>query len=156
MWLIKNEFITTSKLANPAEYIVNQPGDPSHKNIYANSQGDNLGSAKFQLYLGGNYDVGSLFTVAAALRFSAKDPYRRMRLDPAAPLSSSGIADEGYTHSLFVDLGISKADIADRGIFVGVFARNLFDQHDFVGVPENVYVNEPEGLAVMAKAGKTF
>jgi hypothetical protein len=157
MWLIKNEFITTSKLANPAEYIVNQPGDPSHKNIYANSQGENLGSAKFQLYLGGNYDVGSWFTVAAALRLAAKDPYRRMRLDPAAlPSMSDGVAEEGYTHSLFVDLGISKGDIADKGIFVGVFARNLLDQHDFVGAPENVYVNEPEGLAVMAKVGKTF
>jgi hypothetical protein len=155
MWLIKNEFVTTSKLANPADYIVDQPGDPSHKNIYANSQGDNLGSAKIQLYLGGSYDVGRILTIAAALRFQAQDPYRRMRIDETGA-SPTGVAEEGYTKSLFVDLGVSKDDIADSGFFAGLFARNLFNEHHFVGVPENVYVNEPEGFALMAKVGKRF
>jgi hypothetical protein len=152
MWLIENQFVTTSKLLNPEEFIQRQPGDASGKNIYANSQGENIGSAKFQIYAGGSYDLLDWVSISAALRLQARNPYRRNKLDAVGMT----VAEEDHTSSMFVDLGISKDDIFASGWFFGVFARNLLNEHHFVGTVEGVLVQEPEGFSAMAKIAKNF
>jgi hypothetical protein len=152
MWLIKNEFVTKSRLLDATAYALAHPGDPTGKNIYANAKGENIGSPKFHGYVGGSYELFDVLTVSGAVRIQARNPYSRTRLDAAG----MSVPEEGYTSRTYLDLGLSKDNLFGHGIFLGVFGRNLLNRRRFVGSVEGVFVEEPEGATVMAKLAKGF